>query len=300
MKRRDEVTVGILLTVAVIVLITGTLWLVRGGLRRGYTLYTVFPWGQNLKQGQAVLLSGVTVGYVSDVRLKDTGVLDVDMVIQNKYRIPSNAHAEVYPVGIFGDVAVALKTPGPSPVSFAPGDTVPSSPSTSGLDALQARADSVMASLHRITAAVETEVVKAGALRDLRSTAGSLKQLTAQIRDVVGDIQGVVAVQNRNLTATLASFRHATSAVDSAQIASILKNVNETSANADSLLLRLSSNTTQLQAILARFERGEGTAGKLMTDTLLYRDARNLLGRVDSLLADFQRNPKRYINLRIF
>lgn len=293
MKRRDEVTVGILLTVAVIVLIAGTLWLVRGGLRRGYTLYTVFPWGQNLKQGQAVLLSGVTVGYVSDVRLKDTGVLDVDMVIQKKYRIPANAHAEVYPVGIFGDVAVALKTPGPSPISFAPGDTVPSSASASGLDALQARADTVVASLSRITKAFEAEVVQAGALRDLRGAAGSLRKLTDQM-------QGVVAEQNRNLSVTLGSFRHAASAVDSAQIATLLKNVNETSANADSLLLRLSSNTTQLQAILARFERGEGTAGKLMTDTLLYRDARNLLTRVDSLLADFQRNPKRYINLRIF
>lgn len=293
MKRRDEVTVGILLTVAVIVLITGTLWLVRGGLRSGYPLYTRFAWGQSLKQGQAVLLAGVTVGYVSNVELNPTGVIDVDLKIQQKYKVPRTAVAEIYPVGIFGDVAVALKPSGPSPISYEPGDTVPSRPATGGLDALQARADTVTAALSRVTHALETELVQAGGLRDMRQAIGSTLRLVSQL-------QSMVVEQNRNFSATLTSFRGAAKAVDSAQIASTLKSFRETSANADSLMLRLSSNTTQLQAILARLERGEGSAGKLLTDTLLYRDARNLLIRVDSLMTDFQRNPRKYINLRVF
>jgi phospholipid/cholesterol/gamma-HCH transport system substrate-binding protein len=293
MKRRDEVTVGILLTVSVIVLITGTLWLVRGGLKRGYPLYTVFPWGQNLKQGQAVLLAGVNVGYVSDVHLNDAGVLNVDLTIQTKYKVPKTAHAEVYPVGIFGDVAIALKPSGPSPISFQPGDTIPASASSGGLDALQARADTITASLSRITKALESEFVQSGGLRDIRQTVASVNRLTSQI-------QAMVVEQNRNFSATLSSFRGAAKAVDSAQIASTLTSFRATSASADSLMQRLSSNTTQLQALLARLERGEGSAGKLLTDTLLYRDARNLLTRVDSLVSDFQRNPRKYINLRVF
>lgn len=293
MKRRNEVTVGILLTVAVIVLITGTLWLVRGGLRSGYPLFTRFAWGQSLKQGQAVLLAGVTVGYVSDVQLNPAGVIDVDMRIQKKFKVPRTAVAEIYPVGIFGDVAVALKPSGPSPISYAPGDTVPSRPATGGLDALQARTDTVTASLARITRALEIELVQAGALREIRQTIVATNRFVAQL-------QGMVGEQNRNFSATLAAFRGAAKAVDSAQIASTLTSFRQTSASADSLMLRLSSNTTQLQAILARLERGDGTAGKFLTDTLLYRDARNLLIRVDSLMTDFQRNPRKYINLRVF
>ena len=114
MKRRDEVTVGILLTVAVIVLIVGTLWLVRGQMRRGYPLFARFTWGHSLKQGQSVVLAGVTVGYVADVRLNPDGLLDVDLVVQNKYKIPKTAMAEVYPVGIFGDVIVARISGRPS------------------------------------------------------------------------------------------------------------------------------------------------------------------------------------------
>jgi phospholipid/cholesterol/gamma-HCH transport system substrate-binding protein len=290
MKRRDEVTVGILLTVAVIVLITGTLWLVRGGLRRGYMLHAQFPWGQNLKQGQAVLLAGVTVGYVDDVRLNPAGVLDVDLTIQNKFRVPKTATAEVYPVGIFGDVAIALKPTGPSPVAFAPGDTVPARAATGGLDALQARADTITASLGRITRALEVELVQAGAFRDIRQTIASVNRLT-------GQMQVMVAEQNRNLGTTLASVR---TTVDEAQIGKTLASFRATSASADSLMQRLSSNTTQLQALLARLERGEGTAGKLMTDTLLYRDTRVLLMHIDSLVTDFKANPKKYINVSVF
>jgi phospholipid/cholesterol/gamma-HCH transport system substrate-binding protein len=293
MKRRDEVTVGVLITVAVIVLVIGTLWLVRGGLRSGYPLYTRFAWGQSLRQGQSVLLAGVTIGYVSDVALNPDGFLDVDLRINDKYKVPRTAVAEVMAVGLFGDAAVALKADQPSPQSFAAGDTVPTRAAASGIDAITARADSVAAALQRITLALETEFVRPGGIRDLRQTLASTTRFVAQM-------QNIAAEQNRNLTATLASFRSAAKGADSAQIASTIAVFRSTAANADSLMQRLSSNTTQLQAILARLERGDGTAGKFLTDSMMYRDTRNLLMRVDSLVADFQRNPRKYINLRVF
>src|SRR5690242_20801618 len=104
MKRRDEVTVGILITISVIVLVLGTLWLARGGLKSGYPLYTRFNWGQNLKQGQPVLLAGVTIGYVGDVKLRP-GYLDVMLSVDDQYKIPKGSTATVKAVGIFGDVA---------------------------------------------------------------------------------------------------------------------------------------------------------------------------------------------------
>lgn len=293
MKRRDEVTVGILLTVAVIVLVLGTLWLARGGFERGYTLHTRFPWGQNLKQGQAVMLAGVTVGVVTDVRLNPAGVLDVDLGIRNEYRVPRSSVAEVYAVGIFGDAAVALKPLQLDTAHFQPGDTIPSRPATGGIDALQARADTILGSLARIANTLETEIVQAGALRDMRQTIGSTNRLVAQLGTIADE-------QNRNLSATMAGLRRAASAVDSSQVATTMASFRSAAANADSLMMRLSSNTTQLQAILARLERGEGTAGKLLADTTLYRDARTVMARVDSLLLDFQRNPRKYFSFSIF
>ena len=293
MKRRDEVTVGILVTVALIVLVVGALWLARGGLSSGYPLHGRFAWGQSLKQGQPALLAGVSIGYVADVELANDGFLDVEIRVNKQYKVPRNAVAEVIPVGIFGDAAVAFKTTGPSTVVFEAGDTVPTSRASSGLDALTARADTISASLGRITAAMELEFVRGGGLRDIRATIATMNRLSEQM-------QGVVAEQNRNLTSTMSAFRSTARGLDSAQVASTMTQLRTSAASADSLMLRLSSNSTQIQAILARIERGEGTVGKLLTDTLLYRDMRNLLLSTDSLMADFKRNPRKYINLTIF
>ena len=62
----------------------------RGGLSRGYPLYSVFRWGANLKVGQPVALSGVQIGTVGDVDLKDDGRLIVKMAIQSGRKVPRN------------------------------------------------------------------------------------------------------------------------------------------------------------------------------------------------------------------
>lgn len=298
MKRRDEVTVGILVTVAVVVLILGTLWLARGGLKSGYPLYTRFAWGQNLKQGQPVLLAGVSVGYVGDVNLRRDGYLDVMLRIDDQYTIPKGSKATVKPVGIFGDVAVALTPPQPVPAAnYANGDTVPPGPSTPDISQIMDRVDSIGQSLSVLTAALRTQVIEAGTLKDIHRTIASAATLSAQL-------QTVVAQQNRNLTETMESFRlaagHLSSVADSAQIEATLMNLRQTSENAARLSANLDSTNTAIRSVLAQAQNGNGTIGKFMSDSLLYTDMRRLLIRADSLMADFKANPKKYINLRIF
>lgn len=294
MRRRDEVAVGVLLTVALAVVILGTLWLARGGLSRGYPLFTRFTWGQNLKQGQPVTLAGIRVGYVGNVDLLPDGYLDVRLQIDDDRRIPLGSVATVQPVGIFGDVQVALQPKlGPNPKSYAAGDTVPAGPPTPSIGDVLSRVDSIGQSVNAMTQALEAELVQAGGLRDLRRTIASTAQLTAQM-------QAIAAEQNRNLTATLGAYRRAATSIDSVQIGRTLENLRLTSANAAELTADLDSTTTRINGLVSRLERGEGTAGKLLSDTLLYRDLRNLVARTDSLLADLKKNPKKYINLRVF
>lgn len=294
MKRRDEVAVGILITVATVVLIIGTIWLLRGGLSSGYPLYTRFKWGQNLKQGQPVLLAGVTVGYVGDVTLRQDGYLDVLMRIDDQYKIPRNAKAQVQAVGFFGDVAVALiPTTGPSPVSYAPGDTVPPGPPQVSINEIMGRADTVGAAIQSVTQALQVEMVQQGALRDIRRTLNSTAALSAQL-------QAIAAEQNRNLTQTLAAYRHAASAIDSAKIDATLANMQRTSENVQRMTLALDTSSARINDILAQLQRGRGTAGKLLSDTLLYADLRHTVGSLDSLMTDLKKNPRKYINLRIF
>lgn len=305
MKRRDEVTVGILITIAVIVLVLGTLWLARGGLRSGYPLYTRFAWGQNLKQGQPVLLAGVNVGYVGDVTLRRDGYLDVMLRIDDQYSIPKGSNAAVKPVGIFGDVAIALTPPVPlTSASYASGDTVPPGPPAADFNQILTRMDTIGQTISLLSRSLQTQLVEAGTLKDMHKVIVSATALSVQL-------QSVAAQQNRNLSAAVESFRSTAShfdtavgkvagVVDSAKIAATLSNVKTSSENLARISSQLDSSTTQLRVFVNKMENGNGTVQKLMTDSLMYTDARHLLQTIDSLVTDFKKNPKKYINLKIF
>ncbi len=62
----------------------------------------------------------------------------------------------------------------------------------------------------------------------------------------------------------------------------------------------LKGTMQRLDSVAAQLENGNGSAGKLLNDPALYDNARALLARMDSLMADLKRNPKKYINLKIF
>lgn len=305
MKRRDEVTVGIFITIAVIVLVLGTLWLARGGLKSGYPLYTRFQWGQNLKQGQPVLLAGVSVGTVRDVTLRRDGFLDVELSVDDKYTIPKGSRATVKSVGIFGDVAVALTPPIPIPTaSYSPGDTVPAGAPSADINEIMDRADSIARTVSVLTTALQKQIVEAGTLNDIHKTIATTAALSVQL-------QQVLAEQNKNATRTMNSFADAATNItqtadrvarlaDSSQISATLVNVRQASENTARLVANLDSTNAAMRKLLVQIQGGNGTLGKLASDSMLYSDMRHLMQRADSLLADIKANPRKYINLKIF
>ena len=162
MKRRDEVLVGVFLTAALAIALLGTIWLIKGGLSSGYPLYSKFAWGQNLKPGQPVLLAGVNVGTVNNVRLRNDGFLDVFLNISDDIKVPKNSKASVKPIGIFGDAAIALTPTGPSAISYAPGDTVPVGPAEVDIQAIENRVDSIGATVQVMVKTLNAELFAAG------------------------------------------------------------------------------------------------------------------------------------------
>jgi phospholipid/cholesterol/gamma-HCH transport system substrate-binding protein len=295
-KRRDEVLVGVLLMVATIIGILGTIWLVRGGLRAGYPLYARFNWGAGLKPGQPVLLAGVSVGYVADAQLEPNGTLLVTLRVQNDYKVPSTAKATLVAVGFFGDQSIALTPPLPLPprtTYYASGDTVPAGVPEPTVGMILRRVDSISVGLGSIRGELDAQLVQAGGIRDIRATLASTNELIASLN-------AVAAEQNRNLTRTFTQLRRTAAAVDSATVDSTVKNFRTASANVAALTDSLRVTTGQLNATLAKLQSGDGTAGKLLTDSLLYSDIRKLVNRVDSLTLDFKAHPRKYINLEIF
>lgn len=314
-KQRDEVVVGIFVLIAVVVAITGTLWLARRGFSKSYPEYTRFTWGQNVKPGQPVNLAGVQVGYVDAVELDETGYLNVKLSIDRGRRIPQGTTATVANEGFFGDKSIALTpcTASPPPIAadtsvpttarvtptcrfngfIAPGDSIPAGRAAPSMDALLMRVDSVSGALSDVVKTVKIEFVQEGGIQDLRKTIASTNALVQQLNTVAAD-------QSRGLTLTMNALRSRIGAIDSMALDSTVRGMQTTTRNLATLTSNLDTTTAKLNQVMTQLQTGNGTAAKLLNDPGVYNNLRELLARMDSLMTDIKANPKRYINVRVF
>ncbi len=293
MKRRDEVLVGIVATASLVFAITGSIYLARGGLRPGYPVYSVFAWGAGLKQGQPVMLSGVTVGYVGKVDFRRDGFLVVAMRIHNEYSVPKGTTARVVPNGFFGDMMVAMTPTIATDDAFVTGDTIPAGLPSIQIGDVIARVDSIGADLLALTQALKSELVEKKGIAEIRAT-------VAKAGTLMETLTRIAAVQSAELSETQAMLRRVASAVDSTTVGNTVASIRSASANVDMLTNDLRGTTARLDSVLAKLEAGRGSAGMLLNDEGMYRDVRSLVQRLDSLSTDFQKNPRKYIKLSIF
>ena len=294
MKRRNEVLVGVFVTVALIVGILGTLWLSRSGLLSDtYPLYTRFRWGANLKQGQEVWLAGFAVGTVDRVELRPDGWLDVWMAVEEQYAVPEGAIAQLKTASFFGDMAINLEPPLNFRSSVRPGDTIPAAPPPPTMDALLSRLDSVSRGVSDVAQAFEIQMVREGGIEDLKGTISSTNRLVRQISQIADE-------QSRELSRLTRNLNRTVTAIDSSVVDSTMRNIRTTTANLAQLSADFQETRERMTALLTKLESGEGSAAKLLNDPGLYNDVRALVQRVDSLTADFKKNPRKYINLEIF
>ncbi len=292
-KRRDEVLVGLLLLVAIALGLGGTIWIARGGLAKGYSMYARFPWGAGLKQGQPVLLAGVQVGFVDAVQLIPDGTIAVTLQIQKAHQVPSGTTASIKPNGIFGDQLIALQPVKGAQGYMSRGDTIPVGPGTPGTEQLLTKGDSIAANMVALTDETRSQFVTDGGIKDIRRTVADLTKLVAQL-------SAVATVQSAQLTKTQEQLRRTLASIDSAKVDSSLTHVQAITANFEQLSRELRETNSRTQLVMDKLANGTGTAGRLMNDPALYTRMDSLLTHIDALVLDIKMNPRKYINLKIF
>jgi phospholipid/cholesterol/gamma-HCH transport system substrate-binding protein len=130
-------------------------------------------------------------------------------------------------------------------------------------------------------------------VREVRQTIADLTKLVAQL-------SSVTAEQSRQLSLTQQQVRKTLSSVDSAKVDSTLVNLRATSASFEQLSREFRETNTRVQGLVEKVSNGPGTAGRLMNDPAVYARMDSLLLRLDELAVDIRKNPRKYINLKIF
>lgn len=329
MTRRNEVMVGLVVIAGILVVVFGTIWMRGLALGREEVTVRARFWevGQ-LLTGSSVKFRGVPIGRVENIALEPTGAaVIVTMSISAAVRLPGDPVVLLAPESMFGDwqaeivsrqqfryydYAESLQP------EVLPGYALPD------MSRLTAVADQIARNLATISDRFEIAFTEETAL-NIREAIENIQEVSEQLTGLVGSQQAAIEEVARNLEQTSEAagqaamtmqraFAEVEAAIGGGRLTNIVQNVERTTANTDSLVnilvaasvdlrnaaLRADSTFRQVSSIAGTVERGEGTLGLLLRDTALYHTLVETNVEVQALLSDIRRNPRRYINLRIF
>jgi phospholipid/cholesterol/gamma-HCH transport system substrate-binding protein len=115
-----EVTVGVIVTVAILVFIFGTMWLSGRSVHSSNVVRLQFANVSGLKRASPVRVSGVNIGKVERIEFLDVGKVLVVASLPPKIRPRVDAEAKIVSVTLVGDYAVDFD-PGSGSLRTGPG-----------------------------------------------------------------------------------------------------------------------------------------------------------------------------------
>src|SRR5262249_22313725 len=99
----------------------------------------------------------------------------------------------------------------------------------------------------------------------------------------------------KQTTQTLQATQRVMQRVDSLLGSGTGANVDSISRNLARLTEHLGHTTAELDTLLSRINRGEGTLGRLASDTMMYHDLHELSVSLTAVLQDLKQNPDKYM-----
>lgn len=285
-----EATVGALALVALAAFVGGTLWL-RGKSIGAPELNVVFADIGNLKEGAPVRISGAPVGRVEEIVFEGVGKVRVGLVFSLDITPAETARASIGSIGMLGDAVINLDPGQGAPL--ARGATIQGTTEVGLFDKGAELADQATIAMTSLNRMLDTALVI-----ELKQTLASSQRLLDYYAD---SKQGPTA----ELGATMRALRSTSARLDSTLVGidapALQARLDSTMRSTGTLADRLAATSTRVDSMLARIERGEGTLGKLASDTLLYGDLRRTMKATAELIDEIKKNPgKLGITVRVF
>ena len=294
-----EVTVGVIVTLAIVVFILGTMWLSGRSVHSSNVVRIQFANVSGLKRASPVRVSGVNVGKVERIEFIDVGKVLVIASLPPKIRPRVDAEAKIVSVTLVGDYAVDFD-PGRAPEFLPPGKVILGTQDL-GLSGraleLSDRADSILVGAQAIVNQKTAEQLRS----TLTALEGTLKASERTMRIYSDSSHGPTA----ELTKTMAAFRQLTIRLDSTlanpALARTLSRTDTLTGNLSAMTAQMRATGERLDTLLAAINRGQGTLGKFATDSGLYYDMRDLSKSMKELLDELKKHPGKVpVTIKLF
>ena len=279
-----EIKIGLLTLVGIAVGYLGFNYLKGNSVfHNGTILYSIYSNVEGLHVGSKVVINGFTVGKVKRIYLiNEAGdALVAEYIIDNSnLKIPKNSLGEVVSTDLFGSKAISILI-GDGKEVVVSGDTLASKNATGMFDMVEEKITPYQEKVDQI-------------LLNLDSLLGGLKQAVGQVNYLMASQTGKVDQlttknfddNNAHVSATLANLHSISDSLDAANVKEVISNANKA--------------MTEMAAAMEKINKGNGTLGKLVNDSTLYKNLTASTEALEILLKDVEAHPKKYVHFSVF
>lgn len=302
---KSKLKVGIFCIVAVVIFYLGACFFkgVSAFGKKTY-YYAIFENTGGLQESNAVMLNGYKIGQVTKVSLlSDNPVrLCAELMITEPVNIPKDSKVQVAPKDLLGGTVINILF-GSETAFLQPKDTMSTyvvPQMTDGIDGLKAQLASILTSVDTIALSLKDVLSPEGGASDLKGTLANLEETTSNLNSILGNNKDKIG----KLITNLEQFSNTLQAAGP-QLETIVGNLDKISdsvakANVTQLINDAQRTIGDVQVVVDKMQKGEGTLGQLVTNDTLYSNLENSLHSLDELLKDLKANPKKYINVTVF
>jgi phospholipid/cholesterol/gamma-HCH transport system substrate-binding protein len=301
---KKEIKIGVFAVVVLLATWAGVRFL--SGLdvfSRTRTYYVNYAEVSGIAQASPVVIKGVKVGSVTNIKLDPTKTEGVTLTLEvsREYDLPIDSKAKLFSDGLMGGKAVAIEY-GTASEFLKSGDHIIAAYDKGLMDIAGAELEGLTVkigeTLAKLTATLDGVN---GILDDNRS---NIKGVMTNLDSVTGTMSDVLTGKKQDLATAIDNLTAFADALgrNSAKIDSVVMNVNTIADQfaTTNVAESLQQTIGKLNQTLDKLNNADGTVGKLMNDKVLYDNLAAASANLSTLLADLQAYPKRYVHFSLF
>jgi phospholipid/cholesterol/gamma-HCH transport system substrate-binding protein len=333
-KKSSDFIVGITVLVVTVILVATVLWVKQadlGGSKSDIVTRARDVGGVSV--GNPVVIRGVRAGQVSSIALGDDGWVVLTLAIDKGMQLPPDPVVLLVASSLFGEwQATVTEFAGVPPdrdlraaltEARTRGDTLPGAmlPDIAQLTSVAGRISGDVAKVaERVQVAFDDQAAKelresirnfarlsSDLARTVNAQSKNLDRLSTDVKTGLTSVNAAAENLNRfsarvdsatsrgELQVIVANSQHA-----ARELVTASERLREIAEGLSRSEARLSSAVSQADSVFTKANSGRGSLGLLLNDPHLYRSSDSLVIELRALVADIKKNPKRYLNVKVF
>jgi len=314
-KIRKEVTIGIVVVVAIGLLVVGLNYLKGVNVFSQPTVYYgIYERINGLEESNPIMINGYKIGQVQDIKILNdgSGRLLVSMMIDKEISIPRDTKALLKSADLLGSMQVHFIL-GDSTLMAQSGDTL--TPDVEGdlveevnaqLKPIKLKAESLISSVDSVIRVIEI-ILNAESQQNLIESFNGINNAIASLERTSFRVDTLVAEQRVKINSIFSNIDNLSTTLsqNSEELDNIIKNfsqISDTLAKADIATTVVNANAAlaEVQQITEKINKGEGSLGMLINNPDLYKKLESASNNLDLLVEDLRVNPNRYVQFSVF